>query len=71
MSRWWPVWKPRAARETAEAEAAAKAPARAGIVVFGGDSRVIFEFQDDNLQVFYLLDIVNGARTPIDGGSRW
>jgi len=53
------------AREKAEADAAAKEPARAGIVVFGGDSRIIFEFQDDNLQVFYLLDIVNNARTPI------
>lgn len=53
------------AREKSEADAAAKEPARPGIVVFGGDSRVILEFQDDNLQVFYLLDIVNGARTPI------
>ena len=32
---------------------------------FGGESRIILEFQDDNLQVFYLLDIVNAARTPI------
>ncbi|MGQ0737101.1 MAG: hypothetical protein ACT4QD_26075 [Acidobacteriota bacterium] len=56
-------------RERLEAEAAAKAPARAGVVVFGGESRIIFEFQDDNLQVFYLLDVVNGARTPIDVGQ--
>ena len=47
----------------------AKEPARPGIVIFGGDTRVILEFQDDNLQVFYLLDIVNGARTPIDTGG--
>src|SRR5262245_36518712 len=53
------------AREKAEADAAAKTPARPGIVVFGGDSRIILEFQDDRLQVFYLLDIVNNARTPI------
>jgi hypothetical protein len=53
------------AREKAEADAAAQAPARPGIVVFGGESRVILEFQDDRLQVFYLLDIVNSARTPI------
>ena len=58
-----------AARERAEAEAAAKQPARPGVVVFGGETRVILEFQDDNLQVFYLLDIVNGARTPIDIGE--
>ena len=58
-----------AARDQAAREEAAKQPARQGIVVFGGESRVIFEFQDDNLQVFYLLDILNAARTPIDIGE--
>jgi hypothetical protein len=58
-----------AAREQSEREAAAREPARRGVVVFGGESRVILEFQDDNLQVFYLLDIVNNARTPIDIGE--
>jgi hypothetical protein len=54
-----------ATRARAEAEAAAKMPARPGVVVFGGETRIILEFQDDNLQVFYLLDVVNNARTPI------
>jgi hypothetical protein len=58
-----------ATRERAAREEAAKLPARQGVVVFGGESRVIFEFQDDNLQVFYLLDILNNARTPIDIGE--
>jgi hypothetical protein len=58
-----------AAREQKEREEAARQPARSGIVVFGGESRVILEFQDDNLQVFYLLDIVNQALTPIDIGG--
>jgi hypothetical protein len=58
-----------AARERAAAEAAAKEPPRRGVVVFGGETRIILEFQNDNLQVFYLLDIVNGARTPIDVGE--
>ena len=58
-----------AAREKAAAEAGAKEPPRPGMVVFGGESRVIMEFQDDNLQVFYILDIVNSARTPIDTGG--
>jgi hypothetical protein len=58
-----------AARERVAAEEAAKQPARPGVVVFGGETRIILEFQDDNLQVFYLLDIVNGARTPIDIGD--
>jgi hypothetical protein len=58
-----------AAREKAAAEEGARQPARAGAVVFGGETRIILEFQDDNLQVFYLLDIVNAARTPIDPGG--
>lgn len=58
-----------AARERVAAEEAAKQPARQGVVVFGGETRVILEFQDDNLRVFYLLDIVNTARTPIDVGD--
>lgn len=58
-----------AARDRAAAEAAAKQPPRSGIVTFGGETRIIIEFQNDNLQVFYLLDIVNGARTPIDIGE--
>jgi hypothetical protein len=58
-----------AAREQAAREEAAQQPARQGVVVFGGESRVILEFQNDNLQVFYLLDIVNNARTPIDIGE--
>ena len=58
-----------AERDRASREESAKMPARQGVVVFGGESRVILEFQDDNLQVFYLLDIVNNARTPIDVGQ--
>jgi hypothetical protein len=58
-----------AAKERAAAEAAAQEPARQGIVVLGGQSRVVMEFQSDVLTVFYLLDIVNNARTPIDPGA--
>jgi hypothetical protein len=58
-----------AAAEKAAAEAAAKEPARQGIVVFGGETRFIFEYQDDRLQVFYLIEILNNARTPIDVGG--
>jgi hypothetical protein len=57
------------AREAAAAAAAAKEPPRPGIVTFGGETRIILEFQDDELRAFYLLDIVNGARTPIDTGG--
>ena len=61
--------KAAAAKEQAAAEAAAKAPARQGVVVIGGDSRIIFEFQSDVLTVFYILEILNNARTPIDPGA--
>ena len=58
-----------AAREKAAAEAAAREPARPGVVEFGPESRVVIEFQDDQLTVFYLLEVVNNARTPIDIGG--
>ena len=58
-----------AERKRQEEEAAAKAPAARGIVVLGGDTRFIFEFQDDALRGFYLLDIVNTSRTRVDTGG--
>ena len=57
------------AAEKAAAEAAAKEPPRKGIVEIGGESRIIIEYQDDNLTIFYLLEILNNARTPIDIGG--
>jgi hypothetical protein len=56
-------------RRKKEEEVAKTAPPTKGIVVFGGDSRIILEFQDDSLRVFYLLDIVNTARTRVDTGG--
>jgi hypothetical protein len=61
--------KAAADKAKAAAEAAAKEPPRQGVVVIGGDSRIIFEFQSDVLTVFYILEIVNNARTPIDTGG--
>jgi hypothetical protein len=58
-----------AAREKAAAEAAAREPARPGVVEIGPESRIVIEFQDDVLTMFYLLDILNNARTPIDVGG--
>jgi len=58
-----------AAREKAAADAAAREPARPGIVEIGPESRVVIEFQNDVLTVFYLLEILNNARTPIDTGG--
>lgn len=58
-----------AERRAAEAAAAAAAPAAKGVVVFGGNSRVLMQFTDDVLQVFYVLDVVNNARTRVDIGG--
>ena len=58
-----------AEEEKAVAAAAAREPARPGVVEFGPESRIIFEFQNDTLTVFYLLEILNNARTPIDIGG--
>jgi hypothetical protein len=58
-----------AAEERAAADAAAKEPPRRGVVEFGGESRIIFEYQNDVLNGFYLFEVVNNARTPIDTGG--
>jgi hypothetical protein len=56
----------RQSREQAEALAA---PPVGGVVVLGGETHVVTEFQDDRLRVFYRLDIVNNARARIDTGG--
>ena len=57
-----------AADATAKA-AAAKEPARPGAVVFGNDTRIVLEFQDDKPTFFYLFSVMNNARTPVDPGK--
>ena len=57
------------AKAAEEAAAAAKEPPRKGVVEIGPESRIILEYQDDNLTVFYLFEILNNARTPIDIGG--
>lgn len=61
--------KEAAARREKEAAAAAAAPPVPGTVVLGGNSRVLMDFQDDELQVFYALEILNNARAPVDIGG--
>jgi hypothetical protein len=58
-----------AKRRVAEEAAAAALPPTRGTVTIGGDSRVHIEFNDDQLRVFYLLEIVNTARTRVDIGG--
>jgi hypothetical protein len=57
------------ARKKLEAEQAAAAPAVKGVVVLGENSRIILEFNNDALTAFYVLEIVNTARTRVDVGA--
>ena len=50
----------------ARAAAAAKAPAVPGEVVLGGETRIVIEPEDERLRIFYLLEIMNNAQTPVD-----
>jgi hypothetical protein len=56
----------RRAREKAAEEAA---PPVKGTVVFGENSRTMLEFRDDELTVYYILEIVNTARNRVDIGG--
>jgi hypothetical protein len=58
-----------AARQKKEEAEAAAAPPVKGQVVLGGNSRIIFEFPDDLMRVFYTLEIVNNARARVDIGG--
>jgi hypothetical protein len=58
-----------AERRAQQAAQEAAAPAVQGTVVFGGNSRVLMQFTDDTLQVYYVLDVVNNARARVDIGG--
>ena len=58
-----------AERKKQEEAAALKAPAAKGVVTLGDDSRILMEFQDDTLWAYYVLEIVNSARTRVDIGG--
>ncbi len=58
-----------AAAEARANDEAARAPARTGAVVFGPDTRIVLEFQDDEPTFFYIFSIVNNARTPVNPGK--
>jgi hypothetical protein len=58
-----------AERKKQEEAAAAAAPAIKGVVVLGGDSRIVMEFNNDSLWAFYLLEIINNAKARVDIGG--
>jgi hypothetical protein len=48
-----------------EAQKTAQAAAQPGTVVFGPQTRFVFELGDEALNVFMLLEVVNAAKTPV------
>ncbi len=56
---------PEAARREEESRKLAAGPAQPGVVILGGDSRFVIDTVEDALQVYYLLNVVSTARTPI------
>jgi hypothetical protein len=46
--------------------ARADAPAESGTVTFGADSRIVIELGEETLNVYYLLDIMNGRDVPVE-----
>jgi hypothetical protein len=56
------------ARAEEDRRLAASPPVR-GMVVFGPETRMIIEMSKDDLNVFYVLQILNTARTPVDPGG--
>jgi hypothetical protein len=57
---------PEAAKREAEA---ANAPPVKGAVALGTESRIIAELQNDELTIFYVLQIVNSGAAPVDIGG--
>jgi hypothetical protein len=55
-------------KKLAEAEAAAEPPVK-GVVVFGGNTRVLMQFSEDSLEIYYILEILNTARARVDIGA--
>jgi hypothetical protein len=56
-------------RKKQEEAAAAASPPVKGTVVFGNNTRVLMQFRDDGLDVYYVLEILNSARARVDIGG--
>jgi hypothetical protein len=52
-------------KRSAEDQRLAQAPAQRGMVVLGDQSRFVIEMGDEALNVFYILEVVNTARVPV------
>ncbi len=58
-----------AERKKQEEAAAAAGPAVKGVVVFGGNTRVLMQFSEDSLEIYYIIEILNTARARVDIGA--
>lgn len=58
-----------AERRKQQEAAETAAPPVKGTVVLGGASRILMEFRDDVLRVYYLMEVVNNARNRVDIGG--
>lgn len=58
-----------AERKKLEEAAAAAGPAVKGVVVFGANTRVLMQFREDTLEIYYVLEILNTARSRVDIGE--
>src|SRR5215207_3180965 len=56
---------PEAAKRAEEDRRLAQTPAQPGMVVLGEQSRFVFEIGEEGLNVFYILQVINTARTPV------
>ena len=53
------------AKAPESAPAAPGAPAVAGTVAMGGETRIVVETNEDTVSIFYVIDLVNSASTPV------
>ena len=60
---------PEAAARAEEDRRLAEGPAARGIVVLGSESRIVAQLENDRLTIFYVLDILNSGRGPVDVGG--
>jgi hypothetical protein len=60
---------PEAEKRAEEDRRLATSPAVKGVVALGPESRIIAEMSDDRLNIYYILQVVNSARTPVDIGG--
>jgi hypothetical protein len=62
-------WRRRSAAARNGGSPARRWTGNTGAVVLGPGTRVIVEFSDDSLFVFYVMSVLNTARTAVDIGG--